>query len=297
MNSQTKPDNDSTEQEQPFLAHLIELRDRLLRVVIAVVLIFLALFYLRNEIYEFLAAPLMAYLPGPMIATEVASSFLTPVKLTFMVAIFIGIPYILYQVWGFVAPGLYRHERQLAWPLLVSSVLLFYLGMAFAYFVVFPLAFGFLTAAAPDGVQVMTDIGSYLDFVLALFFAFGIAFEVPIATIIVVIMGLTTPDDLVAKRPYIIVGAFALGMLLTPPDVMSQFLLAIPVWLLFEVGVVMSRLMLRRRAAAEQAAQTSAVDEPPTEEELDEEFERAVAEEERLNTASESPGQRSTKEP
>lgn len=265
------------DQEQPFVSHLIELRDRLLRVVLVVLVIFLGLFYFAEDLYEFLAAPLMAYLPGKMIATEVASPFFTPIKLALVTSIFIAVPYILYQVWGFVAPGLYRHERRLAAPLIISSTLLFYLGMAFAYFVVFPLAFGFLTAAAPEGVEVMTDIAKYLDFVLKLFFAFGIAFEVPVATIILVITGITTPDALVAKRPYIIVGAFVIGMLLTPPDAISQLLLAIPMWLLFELGVVLARVMQRRREADAEAREAEL-----SEEDLDQEFERAMAEEERL---------------
>lgn len=274
MSKQETSHPDPDQQEQPFVSHLIELRDRLLRVVAVVMVIFLGLFYFAEDLYRILSAPLMVYLPGPMIATEVASPFFTPIKLALITSIFIAVPYILYQVWGFVAPGLYRHERRLAAPLIISSTLLFYLGMAFAYYVVFPLAFGFLTAAAPEGVQVMTDISKYLDFVLKLFFAFGVAFEVPVATIILVIMGITTPDALVAKRPYIIVAAFIIGMLLTPPDAVSQLLLALPMWLLFELGVVLSRVVLRRRAAAEEAELS--------EEELDREFERAMAEEESL---------------
>lgn len=275
---------EQSDQEQPFVSHLIELRDRLLRVVMVVGAIFLGLFYFAEDLYEILSAPLMVYLSGPMIATEVASPFFTPIKLTLIVSIFIAVPYILYQLWGFVAPGLYRHERSLAAPLIISSTLLFYLGMAFAYYVVFPLAFGFLTAAAPEGVQVMTDIAKYLDFVLKLFFAFGIAFEVPVAVIILVIMGVTTPDALIAKRPYVIVGAFVVGMVLTPPDAISQLLLAIPMWLLFELGVVLSRVMLRRRAAAAEAEAAE-----PSDEELDQEFERAMAEDDRLRGEQDQP--------
>jgi sec-independent protein translocase protein TatC len=239
--------NNASETEQPFLTHLIELRDRLLRAVLVILVIFLGLFYFANDIYSLLAEPLLAHLPegGSMIATEVASPFLTPLKLTLVAAIFVAIPYLLYQMWGFVAPGLYAHERRLIMPLLLSSTLLFYAGMAFAYFVVFPLVFGFFTAAAPEGVAVMTDINQYLDFVLKLFFAFGVAFEVPIATILLVWMGVVTPEVLAAKRPYIIVGAFVIGMLLTPPDVFSQTLLAVPMWILFEVGLFFSRRFVR----------------------------------------------------
>ena len=253
--------NDEPGLEQPFISHLIELRDRLLRMVVAVFVVFLCLFPFANDIYTFTAKPLMARLPegSTMIATEVASPFLTPFKLTLVVAVFLSMPYILYQFWGFVAPGLYRREKQLVTPLLVSSVALFYLGMLFAYFVVFPLIFAFLTGTAPEGVSVMTDISHYLSFVLTLFFAFGVAFEVPIATILLVWMGVVKPEDLVDKRPYIIVGAFVVGMFLTPPDVFSQTLLAVPMWLLFEAGVFFSRVLLRRRDAANK-------DEPETDE-------------------------------
>jgi sec-independent protein translocase protein TatC len=228
--------------EQPFISHLVELRDRLLRVVLVVVVIFLGLTPFANWLFSRLAGPLTRHLPegSSMIAIEVASPFFTPFKLAMVVAIFAAMPYILYQAWAFIAPGLYRHERQRVFPLLVSSTLLFYLGAAFAYFVVFPLVFGFLTKTAPEGVAVMTDISRYLDFVLTLFFAFGIAFEVPVATVLLVWTGAVSPESLRAKRSYIIVGAFVIGMLLTPPDVISQTLLAVPMWLLFEVGVFMS---------------------------------------------------------
>jgi sec-independent protein translocase protein TatC len=229
--------------EQPFVKHLVELRDRLLRVVLVVVVVFLALFSFANDLYTLLAEPLLRYMPAgtSMIATEVASPFLTPFKLTLVLSVFIAVPYILYQAWAFIAPGLYANERRLVFPLLLSSTVLFYAGMAFAYFVVFPLVFRFLTGVAPEGVAVMTDISRYLDFVLKMFFAFGVAFEVPIATILVVWTGLTTAEALAAKRPYIIVIAFVVGMLLTPPDVISQTLLALPMWLLFELGLVFSR--------------------------------------------------------
>ncbi|MGJ0484539.1 MAG: twin-arginine translocase subunit TatC [Methylomicrobium sp.] len=236
--------NPNESQELPFLSHLIELRDRLLRAVIFVLLVFLALAYYANDIYALLAGPLMKYMPAnsSMIAIEVASPFFTPFKLALVVAIFISVPYLLYQFWAFVAPGLYQHERRFILPLLVASTLLFFLGVAFAYFVVFPLMFKFLTAAAPAGVTVMTDISHYLDFVLALFLAFGICFEVPILTIVLVWAGLVTPRGLAEQRPYVIVGAFIIGMVLTPPDVISQTLLAVPMWLLFEAGLLCSRL-------------------------------------------------------
>lgn len=270
-----KPDQTKTEAEQPFLAHLVEMRDRLLRVVLVVSLIFLGLFSFANDLYALLAKPLLAHLPegGTMIATEVASPFLTPFKLAMVISIFIAIPFILYQAWAFIAPGLYRNEKMLALPLLVSSIILFYAGMAFAYFVVFPLVFGFLTGIAPEGVAVMTDIAKYLDFVLKMFFAFGIAFEVPIATIILVAAGITTPENLASKRAYIIVGAFTVGMLLTPPDVISQTLLALPMWLLFEIGLFFSRMVLRKRKEAEAADEE---ERELTDEEMEAELDKAI---------------------
>ena len=230
--------------ELPFVQHLMELRDRLLRVVLVVVVIFLALFAFANDLYSYLAEPLLRHMPEgtSMIATEVASPFLTPFKLTLVLSIFLAIPVILHQAWSFIAPGLYSREKRLVFPLLVSSTFLFFLGMAFAYFVVFPLVFGFLTGVAPEGVSVMTDISRYLDFVLKMFFAFGMAFEVPIATILVISTGMTTAEKLAGKRPFIIVIAFIVGMLLTPPDVVSQMLLAIPMWILFELGLIGSKM-------------------------------------------------------
>ena len=264
------------EPEQPFLAHLVELRDRLIRMIVAILLVFLVLAPFANHLYTLLAAPLMRHLPAnsSMIAIEVASPFLIPFKLALVLAIFICVPYLLYQLWGFIAPGLYKHERRLAMPVLVSSTLLFYLGGLFAYYVVFPLIFGFLTASAPEGVAVMTDIGKYLDFVLTLFFAFGAAFEVPVVTFVLVWMGVTTPEALAQKRPYIIVGAFVIGMLLTPPDVISQTLLAVPMWLLFELGIFMARTFAPKPDAAGEAAY-----EPPSEAEMDAELDRIEAEE------------------
>ncbi len=241
----------SAEQDTPLplIAHLTELRDRLLRMLLAVLIAFIVLFPFANEIYAFVSQPLRDLLPedSSMIATEVASPFLTPFKLTLFTAIYIAIPYVLYQVWAFVAPGMYKNEKRFAVPLLASSVALFYLGTAFAYFVVFPLIFGFFTSVAPEGIAIMTDINRYLDFVLKIFFAFGIAFEIPIADLLTIWSGITTPDDLAIKRPYIIVGCFVFGMLLTPPDVISQALLAIPMWLLFEAGVFAGRYLIRDR--------------------------------------------------
>ena len=249
------------EDTQPLISHLIELRKRLINSIIAILVIFLALVYFANDIYQLVSAPLIRQMPvgATMIATDVASPFFTPIKLTFMVSVILSVPVILYQVWAFVAPALYKHERRLVMPLLVSSTLLFYIGMAFAYFVVFPLAFGFLTHAAPEGVQVSTDIRSYLDFVMALFIAFGVSFEVPVAIVLLCWMGVTTPEDLRKKRPYGLVGAFVVGMLLTPPDVFSQTLLAIPMYCLFEIGVFFARFYPGKRltrdedAAAEEA--------------------------------------------
>ena len=235
----------------PFLEHLIELRDRLLRVILAVVVVLAVLLPFANPLYSWLAQPLLRHMPAgtTMIATEVASPFLTPFKLTLVLAVFLAIPIALHQAWAFVAPGLYRHERRFALPLLVSSVLLFYLGMAFAYYVVFPIIFGFFTATAPEGVQVMTDINKYLDFVLTLFFAFGVAFEVPIATLLLVWTGITTPDALARARPYVIVGAFVIGMLITPPDVFSQTFVAVPMIILYQAGIMIARAAVKARGS------------------------------------------------
>ncbi|MHB0358621.1 Sec-independent protein translocase subunit TatC [Klebsiella pneumoniae] len=245
---------------QPLISHLIELRKRLLNSIIAILVIFLALVYFANDIYQLVSAPLISKMPvgATMIATDVASPFFTPIKLTFMVSVILSVPIILYQVWAFVAPALYKHERRLVVPLLVSSTLLFYIGMAFAYFVVFPLAFGFLTHAAPEGVLVSTDIRSYLDFVMALFMAFGVSFEVPVAIVLLCWMGVTTPEDLRKKRPYVLVGAFVVGMLLTPPDVFSQTLLAIPMYCLFEVGVFFARFYTEKRLTRDDDAAAEA---------------------------------------
>jgi len=240
----TEPETEDT--PQPLVAHLAELRNRILHSLLAVLLVFCGLFPFANEIYTYVSEPLRSILPegSSMIATEVASPFLTPFKLTMVVAVFVTIPYLLYQIWSFVAPGMYKNEKRLAIPLLISSVVLFYAGAAFAYYVVFPLVFGFFTSVGPTDVTIMTDINRYLDFVLKLFFAFGLAFEIPIAAVILIRIGVVTADDLASKRPYIIVSCFILGMLLTPPDVISQSLLAIPMWLLFEIGIIFGRMTM-----------------------------------------------------
>ena len=234
--------------EQPLISHLVELRTRLLRSFSAILLVFVALIYFSNDIYDFVARPLLSQLPAgtSMIATDVATPFITPIKLTLVVSFFVAIPYLLYQAWSFIAPGLYQHERRLIMPLVASSAVLFYGGMAFAYYVVFPLVFGFFTSTAPAGVTVATDIASYLDFVLTLFFAFGVAFEIPVATILLCWTGVTNPKSLREKRPYVIVGVFVVGMLLTPPDVFSQTLLAIPMWALWEIGLFFARFYTRK---------------------------------------------------
>ena len=245
--SQEQSSKDDT--GQPFISHLVELRDRLLRIVLVVAVVFLALMPFSNTLFSSLSGPLTAILPegSSMIAIDVASPFLIPFKLTLVLAVFITMPFLLYQIWAFIAPGLYKNERRLVMPLLVSSTVLFYAGAAFAYFVVFPLVFAFFTSTAPEGVSVMTDISRYLDFVLTLFFAFGAAFEVPVVVVVLVWTGMATQESLRQKRPYIIVAAFVLGMLLTPPDIISQTLLAVPVWLLFELGVYFSGWFISMR--------------------------------------------------
>ena len=229
----------------PLVAHLRELRDRFRNAIIAVFIAFLALFPFANELYTYVSEPLRSLLPegSSMIATEVTSPFLTPFKLSLVLAVFVAMPVILAQLWGFIAPGLYKSEKRIAIPLLTSSVVLFYAGVAFAYYVVFPLLFGFFTTVGPGDISVMTDINRYLDFVLKLFFAFGLAFEVPVAAVILILTGVVTADQLANNRSYVIVGCFVMGMLLTPPDIISQTLLALPMWLLFEVGLVMGRVL------------------------------------------------------
>ncbi|MGB0466062.1 MAG: twin-arginine translocase subunit TatC [Pontibacterium sp.] len=255
------------DQEQPLISHLLEMRQRLMRVLLMVLLIFLSLFYFANDLYSYLSAPLTALLPEgtSMIATDVTSPFFAPFKLTLVASIFLAMPVILYQLWGFIAPGLYSNEKRFAVPLLVSSIFLFYAGVAFAYFVVFPLIFGFFTSVGPENVAVMTDISSYLNFVLKLFFAFGIVFEIPIATLLLIWTGAATAESLAEKRAYVLVGCFVLGMLLTPPDIISQSLLAVPMWLLFELGIIMGRIIVKNK------------------DELDDEFEEAMQEEDANN--------------
>lgn len=240
-----KPPVQTNHSEMPLVAHLTELRSRLLRIVLIWMLIFAGLFYFANDLYTFISEPLRAYLPEgtSMIATDVASPFLTPFKLALISALFLAMPFVLHQIWGFIAPGLYKHEKRIALPLLASSIILFYGGMAFAYFVVFPLIFGFFTSTAPDGVAVMTDINSYLDFVMTLFLAFGLAFEIPVATVLLVLAGVVTVTKLREIRPYVIIGCFVIGMVLTPPDVISQTLLAGPMWLLYEAGILFGSML------------------------------------------------------
>lgn len=258
------------DQEAPLVSHLLELRQRLMRILLMVLIIFLALFYFANDLYTYLSSPLSALLPEgtSMIATDVTSPFFAPFKLTLVASIFLAMPVILHQIWGFIAPGLYQNEKRLAIPLLVSSIFLFYAGIAFAYYVVFPLIFGFFTSVGPENVAVMTDISSYLNFVLKLFFAFGIVFEIPIATLLLIWTGAATADSLAEKRAYVLVGCFVLGMLLTPPDIISQSLLAVPMWLLFEVGILMGRIFVKKQE---------------NDDDLDDEFEAAMNEEEQNN--------------
>ncbi|WP_421848672.1 twin-arginine translocase subunit TatC [Marinomonas sp.] len=229
--------------QAPLVAHLIELRNRLLKCVIAILILFLGLYSFANDLYLIVSEPLRLLLPpgSSLIATEVASPFLAPLKLTFAVAVLISVPYTLFQAWSFIAPALYKNEKQIAIPLLVSSIFLFYAGVLFAYYVVLPLIFGFFTTVGPGEVTVMTDINNYLNFVLKLFFAFGVTFEIPVATYLLIKAGVTTVATLSKKRPYIFLGCFVVGMLITPPDIFSQTLLAIPMWMLFELGLIAGR--------------------------------------------------------
>jgi sec-independent protein translocase protein TatC len=245
--------NSSPASSYTLFDHLLELRSRLLNVVVGVLIVFFCLFYFANEIYEYVSKPLMETLPegGQMIATDVASSFFAPFKLTMVISIFIAMPFILYQIWAFIAPGLYKNEKRLVIPLMLGSTLLFYGGIAFVYYVVFPIIFAFFTSVAPEGVNIATDISSYLDFVLKLFFAFGVVFEIPIVIILLCWTGFTDPDSLRAKRPYVVVGAFVVGMLLTPPDIISQTLLAIPMLLLFELGVFIASMYQKKNDSEE----------------------------------------------
>jgi len=251
-NTQT-PEDEQQQKEQSLMDHLLELRDRLLHMVLAILIVFICLFAFSEDIFTIAAKPLLNLMPEgtSMIATGVTSPFLVPFKLVLLLSVLLTIPYLLHQIWAFIAPGLYRHEKRMATPILISSVILFYCGIAFAYFVIFPILFGFFIGIAPEGVAVMTDIGQYLDFIIAIFLAFGIAFEVPVATFLIIAAGVTTADKMAEKRPYIIIGAFVIGMLLTPPDVISQSLLAVPIWLLFELGLLASRIFLKDQVVDE----------------------------------------------
>ncbi len=240
--SQDPSEKSDSDREQPLIAHLLELRSRLLRVVIGILVVFVPLAFFAGELFTFLSGPLLAHMPegNSLIATGVAAPFLAPFKLAMLTAVGISLPWTLYQIWMFIAPGLYAQELRLMTPLVASSTALFYVGMAFAYYVVFPVVFGFFVSVAPEGVAVMTDISAYLDFVLGMFLAFGIAFELPVAIFLIVWAGFVTPRDLRSYRAYVLVGAFAVGMVLTPPDIISQTLLAVPVYLLYEVGILMA---------------------------------------------------------
>lgn len=260
--------------QESFFSHLIELRDRLIRVLVAIGVVFLALVNWARDIYTLLAAPMLAALPegGHMIATDVAGAFFVPMKVTMMVAFLIALPYVLYQAWAFVAPGLYTHEKKLALPLLAASVFLFFTGMSFAYLVVFPTVFAFINAFAPEGVAVMTDIDKYLSFVLGTFLAFGITFEVPVVVIVLVRIGLVSIEKLKEIRPYIIVGAFIVGAIFTPPDVLSQFMLAVPMWLLYELGIVLAQFIGKSERGNEEGSYVA-----PDETEMNAALDRAEA--------------------
>lgn len=260
--------------EDSFISHLIEMRDRLLRAVLAIVVIFVCLFPWAQDLYALLAQPMLAALPkgGQMIATDVTTPFFVPIKVTLMTAFLLALPWVFYQIWAFVAPGLYQHEKRLGVPLIIASVILFLLGMAFAYFLVFPVVFGFVVGVAPVGVAVMTDIGKYLDFVMTLFMAFGITFEVPVAVVLLVKMNMVSVAKLREIRPYVIVGAFVIGAIFTPPDIISQFMLAVPLWVLYEAGIIVASLITKPKpeAASDYA--------PMSEADMDSEFDRIESE-------------------
>ena len=261
-----------SEPEDTFISHLIEMRDRLLRAVFAVVIIFVCLFPWAQDIYALLARPLLAALPkgGQMIATEITTPFFVPMKVTMMAAFLLALPWVFYQAWAFVAPGLYQHEKRLGVPLGIASVILFVTGMAFAYFLVFPLVFHFIVSVTPTGVAVMTDIGKYLDFVLTMFMAFGITFQVPIAVVLLVKMGMVSVAKLREIRPYVIVGAFVIGAIFTPPDVVSQFMLATPLWVLYELGIIVAALISKPKPESDYV--------PMSDSDMDSEFDRIEAE-------------------
>ncbi len=236
-----------SETQETFISHLIELRDRLLRMAAGFLLTFICLFPFANKLYTFLAQPMLAKLPAgsQLVATAVTTPFFVPMKVAMMAAIVLSLPWTLYQAWGFIAPGLYAHEKRFVLPLVFASTLLFLAGMAFAYFLVFPVVFGFIVGVAPHGVTVMTDIGNYLDFVISMFLAFGIAFEVPVVVVLLVKLGMVSIEKLKEIRSYVIVGAFVIGAIFTPPDVVSQIMLAVPLWLLYETGIIVAQLMVR----------------------------------------------------
>jgi len=266
------------QQEDTFISHLIEMRDRLLRAVLGVVILFVCLFPWAKDLYALLAKPLLAKLPagGQMIATEVTTPFFVPMKVTLMAAFLLALPWVFYQAWAFVAPGLYQHEKRIGVPLVIASVILFLSGMAFAYFLVFPIVFGFIVSVAPAGVAVMTDIGKYLDFVMTLFIAFGVTFEVPIAVVLLVKMGMVSVAKLREIRPYVIVGAFVVGAVFTPSDVISQFMLATPLWLLYELGIIVAAIITRTKPESE----TGTVSDysPMSETDMDAELDRIESE-------------------
>ncbi|MEW6133581.1 MAG: twin-arginine translocase subunit TatC [Pseudomonadota bacterium] len=270
--------SDTADKQESFISHLIELRDRLIRAIAAVVLVFIALFPWANDLYTLLAQPLISKLPqgSQMIATGVASTFFIPVKVAMMTAFLIALPWVLYQMWAFIAPGLYQHERKLALPLLVASVLLFFVGMSFAYFLVFPVVFGFLAGATPEGVNFAPDIGAYLDFVMTLFIAFGVTFEVPVVVILLVLTNVVSTEKLREARPYVIVGAFVIGAIFTPPDVISQIMLAVPLWLLYELGIILAGFLRKVKPAQPEPASPDY--QPMTDEEMEAELDRIESE-------------------
>jgi sec-independent protein translocase protein TatC len=275
--SDTKVTNSN---EMPFVQHLLELRDRLVRSIIAVIIFFAMLFPFANEIYEFVALPILTVLPedAGLIAIGIISPFLTPLKMSLIFAIYLAMPFLLHQIWGYIAPALYKHEKRMAVPLLISSTLLFYCGLAFSYFVVMPVVFGFLTSIGPTVVTVTPDIQFYLDFVLKMSFAFGVAFEVPIATILLLMTGATTVEKLSKQRPFIVVFAFIIGMLLTPPDIISQILIALPMWFLFEIGLLVYRYLIPKNKSEID------INEEMTDKEMDEEFDNIDKAFKKINT-------------
>lgn len=270
-------------EESSFISHLVELRDRLIRIILGVIIVFLCLFPWAKDLYALMAQPLLDALPkgGQMIATDVVGVFLVPMKVALMVAFLITLPHTLFQIWAFVAPGLYAHEKRLVLPLIVASIFLFATGMAFAYLLVFPTVFHFMSSVAPEGVAWMTDIDKYLSFVLSTFLAFGVTFQVPVVVIVLVHLGVVDIAKLIEWRPYVIVGAFVIGAVFTPPDVLSQIMLAVPLWLLYELGIILARF-ISVRPAAEPAAQAPAMSDAEMERELD----RAEAEHKRLEASS-----------